>query len=137
MLILRAFDLIFVCRGMEDLVYAPRVFQSMNQDGVRTSSKSKFPSVKTDKVYQVDKRSTWRKIDVCPCFKEVWLCVGLSLPLLTTLEQESFYPQVVSLFDCLNANFGERSACAAQQTDVDNAIIADIRAKRSAELQKQ
>lgn len=105
---------------MEDRVYVPRIYSSMNTDGVRTTSKSTFPRVKQDRVFQVDKRSTWRKIDVCPCFKE-----------------ESFYPQVVSLFDCLNANFGERSMCAVQQTNVDQAIIADIRAKRTAELSKQ
>jgi hypothetical protein len=117
-------------------VYVPRIYQSFNSDGVRTSSKSTFPSVKTDKVYQVDKRSTWRKVEVCPCFKEVCpLVIGEAVSDVAFV-QESFYPQVVSLFDCLNANFGERSACAAQQTDVDNAIIADIRAKRMAEQQK-
>jgi hypothetical protein len=45
-------------------------------------------------------------------------------------EQESFYPQVVSLFDCLNAHYGEKSFCATEQAGVDQAIIADIRQKR-------
>jgi hypothetical protein len=98
-----------------DEVYVPRVFSTANQDGVRTHSKSKFPSVKIDTVYRVDKRATWRKIDVCPCF-----------------GGESFFPQVVGLFDCLNANYGVRQHCAAQQQELDKAILADIRAKRAA-----
>ncbi len=98
-----------------DEVYVPRVFSVANQDGVRTHSKSKFPSIKTDTVYRVDKRSTWRKIDVCPCF-----------------AGEVFYPQVVSLFDCLYANYGVRQQCAAQQLELDRAILADIRSKRAA-----
>ncbi len=100
-------------------VYVPRVFSRLNQDGVRNSSKHKFPGVKTDTVFQLDKRATWRKIEVCPCFAE-----------------ESYYPQVVGLFDCLNANYGVRDQCAAQQLELDKAIIADLRAKRAASESK-
>ena len=98
-----------------DEVYTPQVFSLANHDGVRMHNKSKFPSVKTDTVYRVDKRATWRKIDVCPCF-----------------AGESFYPQVVSLFDCLNANYGVRQQCTAQQQELDVAILTDIRSKRAA-----
>ena len=72
-------------------------------------------AVKTDSVYVIDKKDSWRKIDVCPCFKE-----------------ESFYPQVVGLFDCLNANFGERQNCMSEQQAVDVAIMADMKAKQEA-----
>merc|ERR1711974_100628 len=93
-------------------VYTPRVFSSIRRD--HTKSEHREPQVKKDVVFHVDKKDTWRKIDVCPCFKE-----------------ESFYPQVVTLFDCLNRNFGERSECAAEQTAVDMAIMADIKAKQN------
>jgi hypothetical protein len=98
---------------------APRVFsyaRPAGNDHTRHKAASiEQASVKTDTVYHVDRRDTWRKIDVCPCFKE-----------------ESFYPQVVSLFACLNTNFGERSPCEAEQLEVDKAILADMRDKRQA-----
>lgn len=98
-------------------VAPPRVFSYARPSGIeRTRGKAAVsePSVKSDTVYHVDRRDTWRKLDVCPCFKD-----------------ESFYPQVVSLFACLNANFGERSPCEAEQVEVDKAILADMRDKRS------
>jgi hypothetical protein len=104
-----------VTMSEDQRVYSPQVFTFAKRPAKarETSKVFNVPSVKSDVVFQVDKKHTWRKIDVCPCFKE-----------------ESFYPQVVSLFDCLNANFGERSNCEQQQRDVDIAIMADIKVKQ-------
>lgn len=106
---------------MEGREYVPQVLSVSNAGrlervGTFGATKS-FPAVKTDRVFRVAKQSTWRKIDVCPCFKD-----------------ESFFPQVTTLFACLNQHYGDRGMCRAEQTAVDEAIMADIRSKREKDV---
>ena len=65
---------------------------------------------KTDAVYHVDKRDTWRTISVCSCVRD-----------------ESWYPQISDLYACLNQHRGDITQCELQQRAFDKAFLDDLK----------
>ena len=89
-------------------LYVPKIFKTKNPPSSSPSSKI-YKDEKTDVVFHVDKRSTYREMSVCPCF-----------------EDEPFYPAVVSYFDCLNRTYGEKSKCVTEEMTFKEAVRASL-----------